>query len=70
MNLEDRLRRALAEAKPRSIQSALFNMAQACDRTAREALKSLERTRDADFAGTAVVCQAFALEMLLKSFIA
>ena len=70
MNLEDRLRKALAEAKPRSIQSTLFNMAHAYDRTAREALESLERSRDADFAGPAVVCRAFALELLLKFFIA
>lgn len=62
--------RALAAAKPRAFYSALFNMANAYNQAAESALASIASTGNADFAGPAIMCRSFAIELLLKFFIA
>jgi len=64
------LERALKGAKGRTIQSALFNIAHAYERAGRLAWKALTESADADFAGPGIMCQSFAIELLLKFFIA
>lgn len=61
---------ALAAAKPRALYSALFNMANAYNQAAESALASIASTGNADFAGPAIMCRSFAIELLLKFFIA
>ncbi|RFA26238.1 hypothetical protein CAI21_17310 [Alkalilimnicola ehrlichii] len=60
----------LATAKPRTLYSALFNMANAYNQAAESAWRSIESTGNADFAGPAIMCRSFAIELLLKFFIA
>lgn len=64
------LERALKNATPRTIQSTLFNFAHAYERAGRLAWQALAESTDADFAAPAVMCQSFAIELLLKFFIA
>jgi len=45
-------------------------MAHAYARSADSAWKQLASTSDADFAGPAIMCQSFAIELLLKFFLA
>lgn len=58
----------LATLKPRTVNSALFNLAHAYARAADDAWKRLSASGDADFAGPAIMCQSFAIELLLKFF--
>jgi hypothetical protein len=60
----------MATAKPRAFYSALFNMANAYNQAAELALGSIPKTGNADFAGPAIMCRSFAIELLLKFFIA
>ena len=69
-SLDERIQQALAGATPRSIHSVLFNIAHAYERAGRKAWDELTSTKDADFCGPAVMCQTFAIELLLKFFIA
>lgn len=66
----DAIEQALATAKPRTFYSALFNMANAYNQAAELSLNSMARTNNADFAGPAIMCRSFAIELLLKFFIA
>jgi len=61
---------ALASSKPRPLYSTLFNMANAYNQAAESALASITSANNADFAGPAIMCQSFAIELLLKFFIA
>lgn len=69
-NLKDQLTQALKQAKPRSLESTLFNMAHAYARASDASWNQLAATSDADFAGPAIMCQSFAVELLLKFFLA
>ena len=62
--------RALAIAKPRDFYSVLFNIANAYNQAADSALASMSSTCNADFASPAIMCRSFAIEVLLKFFIA
>lgn len=66
----DAVEQALAAAKPRAFYSALFNMANSYNQAAEMALSSIASTGNADFAGPAIMCRSFAIELLLKFFIA
>lgn len=61
----------LLEALPkRSLRSTLFNLAHAYARAADTSWNSLGTSKDADFAAPAIMCQSFAIELLLKFFLA
>lgn len=60
----------LATLPPRSFQSALFNMAHAYAQAADVIYSKGASTGNRDFAGPAIMCQAFAVELLLKFFLA
>lgn len=66
----DAIKQALAAAKPRAFYSALFNMANAYNQAAESSLDSMASTSNADSAGPAIMCRSFAIELLLKFFIA
>lgn len=68
--LADIAEQALATAKPRALYSALFNMANVYNQAAESALSSIGGTGNADFAAPAIMCRSFAIELLLKFFIA
>ena len=54
----------------RSLQSTLFNIAHAYARAADASWGKIESLSDADFAAPAIMCQSFAVELLLKFFLA
>jgi phospholipase/lecithinase/hemolysin len=60
----------LAEQPARSLRSTLFNIAHAYARSADNNWATLESTQDPDFAAPAIMCQSFAVELLLKFFLA
>ena len=60
----------LAAQPARSLRSTLFNIAHAYARAAGNTRGVLESTKDADFAAPAIMCLSFAVELLLKFFIA
>lgn len=62
--------RLFADLPKRSLRSALFNSAHAYARAANASWGSLGATSDADFAAPAIMCQSFAIELLLKFFLA
>lgn len=70
MTDRQRLEQTLATLPKRSLQSTLFNMAHAYARAADAAWNNLGSTKDADFAAPAIMCQSFAIELLLKFFLA
>jgi len=61
---------ALAAAKPRPLHRVLFNLADCYNQSAELALSSIPRTGNADFSAPAIMCRSFAIELLLKFFIA
>lgn len=65
-----RLEQALASMPKRSLESTLFNLAHAYARAADASWNNLGSTKDADFAAPAIMCQSFAIELLLKFFLA
>lgn len=65
-----RMEQALASTPPRSLESTLFNLAHAYARAANTSWESIGATGDADFAAPAIMCQSFAIELLLKFFLA
>lgn len=58
------------EADSRTVESALFNLARAYAETAKLATQKIFADKNADFAGPAIMCKSFAVELLLKFFIA
>jgi hypothetical protein len=66
---EGDLKKMLAGLKQRGLNSALFNIAHAYDRSARVAWDQIATLQDADFAAPAIMCQCFAIELLLKFFL-
>ncbi|HEY6896495.1 MAG TPA: hypothetical protein VI279_04480 [Rhodocyclaceae bacterium] len=60
----------LAAQPARPLRSTLFNFAHAYVRSADNAWATLESTNDADFIAPAIMCQSFAVELLLKFFLA
>jgi hypothetical protein len=59
----------LATLPKRSLQSTLFNIAHAYALAADASWKALGSTKNADFAAPAIMCQSFAIELLLKFFL-
>jgi hypothetical protein len=74
MTLDDDTRKlidqALKEVKPRGLHKTLFNMADCYSQTAKLAMSQGFATKNVDFAGPAIMCKSFAIELLLKFFIA
>lgn len=64
------LERLLATLPKRSLRSTLFNTAHAYARSADASWSTLGAAKDADFAAPAIMCQSFAIELLLKFFLA
>ncbi len=61
----------MLEALPkRSLRSTLFNVAHAYARAADTSWRAIAAENDADFAAPAIMCQSFAVELLLKFFLA
>jgi len=65
-----RLEELLATLPKRSLQSTLFNIAHAYAWAADGSWDMLGSKEDADFAAPAITCQSFAIELLLKFFLA
>jgi hypothetical protein len=65
-----RIEQLLSALPKRSLESTLFNIAHAYARAAAASWNSLVSTNDADFAAPAIMCQSFAIELLLKFFLA
>ena len=64
------LEKMLQAAPKRSLRSTLFNVAHAYARAANYSLQAIGAEKDADFAAPAIMCQSFAIELLLKFFLA
>jgi len=64
------LEQLLAALPERSLRSTLFNLAHAYARAADTSWNNLGASKDADFAAPAIMCQSFAIELLLKFFLA
>lgn len=60
----------LAGLPKRSLQSTLFNIAHAYSRAADLSWSAIATAEDADFAAPAIMCKSFAIELLLKFFLA
>jgi hypothetical protein len=58
------------ESQPRSLESTLFNLAHAYALAADASRKNGASTGNADLAAPAIMCQSFAIELLLKFFLA
>jgi len=56
----------LASLPPRSLESTVFNLANAYNEAAHATLAMLPKTGNADLAGPAIMCLSFSLELLLK----
>jgi hypothetical protein len=61
---------ALASAKPRPLHRVLFNLADCYNQTAALAMSHGSSKANADFSAPAIMCRSFAIELLLKFFIA
>jgi len=57
-------------AGERSLESTLFNFAHSYARAGELSVKASIENRDADFFAPAIMCKSFAVELLLKFFIA
>lgn len=66
---KQQLEQMLAALPKRSLQSTLFNIAHAYARAADASWSTFGTTRDGDFAAPAIMCQSFAVELLLKFFL-
>jgi len=64
------LEQLLAALPKRSLRSTLFNLGHAYARAADTSWNSLNSSKDVDFAAPAIMCQSFAIELLLKFFLA
>ena len=58
------------ESQPRSLESTLFDLALAYSLAADASRTIGASTRNADLAAPAIMCQSFAIELLLKFFLA
>jgi hypothetical protein len=63
------LERILAGLPRRSLESTLFNLANAYAQASDAVWAQLGTTKNADLAGPAIMCQSFAIELLLKFFL-
>lgn len=70
MPYKQQLEKMLTELPKRSLRSTLFNIAHAYARAARASQQAVFAENDADFAAPAIMCQSFAVELLLKFFLA
>ena len=59
-----------ASLPKRAFQSTLFNLAHAYARISDRSWQTMESERNSDIAGPAIMCQSFAIELLLKFFLA
>lgn len=64
------LEQMLAALPKRSLRSTIFNIAHAYARASDISWSTLGTSKDADFAAPAIMCQSFAIELLLKFFLA
>jgi len=64
------LEQMLGALPKRSLRSTLFNIAHAYARTADSTWSALVSSKDAAFAAPTIMCQSFAIELLLKFFLA
>jgi len=60
----------LRKLPPRSLNSTLFNFANAYAQTGDLAMAAIGTSGNADFAAPAIMCKSFCVELLLKFFIA
>ena len=60
----------LASLPPRSLESTLFNLAHAYAIAADASRKTGEQTGNTDLTAPAIMCESFAIELLLKFFLA
>ncbi len=65
-----KIEQLLAALPKRSLRSTLFNLAHAYARAADTSWNSFGESKNADFAAPAIMCQSFAIELLLKFFLA
>jgi len=65
----DQLEQMIRALPPRSLRKTVFGLALAYSQTASSAMNGMAESGNADFAGPAIVCQSFAIELLLKFFI-
>lgn len=59
----------LSSLEKRSLNSVLFNLAHAYARASDKSWSAIFSENDADFMAPAIMCQSFAVELLLKFFI-
>lgn len=59
----------LAALPKRSLRSTIFNSAHAYARVSDTVWSALRTSKDGDFAAPAIMCQSFAIELLLKFFL-
>jgi hypothetical protein len=64
------LERSIPQARKRTLEDTLFNLAHAYARASDASWFSLASTKDPDFSAPAIMCQSFAVELLLKYFLA
>jgi len=64
------IEKLLASHPPRSLRSTLFNIAHAYAQASDACWAAIETTNNADFVAPGVMCQSFAVELLLKFFVA
>jgi hypothetical protein len=62
--------KALASCPPRSLASNFFNLANAYAMAANASRNTGQQTGNADMAAPAIMCETFAVELLLKFFLA
>lgn len=65
----DQLEQMLLALPPRSLRKTIFGFALAYSSTATLALNSVHASGNADYCAPAIVCQSFAIELLLKFLI-
>lgn len=66
---DQELEAILRKLLPRSLNSVLFNMANAYAQTGDLAMAAIGTSGNADFAAPAIMCKSFCVELLLKFFI-
>lgn len=64
------LEKMLQATPTRSLRSTLFNIANAYAKIADHSIRAITTEKNADFAAPAIMCQSFAVELLLKFFLA
>lgn len=70
MNQKEQLEELLKSLPKRTIQSTLFNIANAYAIAANVSWGAMGQTQNADLSAPALMCQSFSIEILLKFFLA